>query len=241
MTNLPTKAKFAVLASLFCGAALFAIVNFAPVCHLHAVTLNDEPIEDFRQRYGLDSEASILHQPLDSLVEGLLNDKDVVKVDIEYRLPDALDIVTNRFTPVCFVLDKQSNRLFGLTDDGRVVPIPGGHADWEHPVIANVAVGRVLACCPDDRIGLLVKQLRELRADHADLYRLIAQIDLAERNFAVVTISGLPYRLKLTVENFQEQLKALVDFLEKFSPDLGSTVLIDMRFRDMIVNVEEGA
>lgn len=235
MIPLPRKIKFAAIGLMLCGIAVFVLVNFTKVCQLEAVTLDGKSVENFNKKLGLKPDADVLDQPLDSLSDVLLAKKGIVKVDIDFVVPHGIEIRTNQFTPCCFILDSENERLLGLSDEGRVVTIPDGQQNWEHPTLTNVKVGKLYAHCPDSRVDIILPQLRRLEGGHIDLYRLITEIDFANSNYLVVTISGLPFRLKVSVDRFADQLDELIEFIEKFSPDLTETKFVDLRFDDMII------
>jgi hypothetical protein len=238
LAKVPTRVKLVAVAILFLGALVFALDNFTAVAHLEAVTFDREPVEGYEQEYGLTSQKSILAQPLDSLGEALLNRPGIVKVDISYRPPDGIDIATNRFTPVCFALDASRGRVVGLTCRRRIIPVDPDQADWEHPLLSGVAIGGMYTTCSDVRVGLIIEQLDKLRDDHLDLYRLIAEIDLSHPNYLLVSVSGLPFKLRLTAERLAEQLAEFIRFVEKFTPRLDSAAVVDMRYEDMIIRVD---
>lgn len=235
MIPLPRKIKFAAVGLLLCGIGVFVLVNFTNVCLLEAVTLDGQPVEHFDKKYGLKPGVDVLDQPLDSLSDALLAQKGIVKVDIDYVVPNGIAIKTNQFTPCCFILDSEHERLLGLSDGGRVVKIPEDQQNWEHPTLTNVTVGHLYTHCQDPRVDILLPQLRRLEGGHIDLYRLITEIDLGSQDCASVTISGLPFKLKVSVEEFADQLNEFIEFIEKFTPDLTRTRFVDLRFDDMII------
>ena len=237
MITLSRKRKLILLSLFLVGLSVVVIVNFTNICNLQAVTFDGEPVTKFDEKLGLEPTSPILNQPLDSLGEALLQRKGIVKVDIDYNLPNRIDIKTNRFTPVCFVLDTQTGQLRGLSHEGRVVAIPDNQTDWEHPTLTNVDAGNLYEYCPDERVQILVPQLEKLRDRHTDLYRLITEIDFGSRDELVATISGLPYKLRMSAEGFLDQIDDFLYFIERFAPDLDSTKMIDLRFDDMIVKV----
>ena len=227
--------------------SILALVGFAVVAALEltswhgleAVTLDDEPISDWETRFGLSASKSVLKQPLPEVAARLLEDTATVRVDIDYSLPATLHIKTNRFTPICFVLDEGTGRLHGLNHQARVVPLPPSQRDWEHPVLTGIKAGGLFRRCPDVRISLIIPQLNELADDNISLYRLIDEIDFTSQAFVSVTISGLPYRLKANAHSFFEQVTGFVQFIEKYQPDIDATKMFDLRFAAMIVRVTE--
>lgn len=221
-------------AVVFTGA-LLGVVNFTEVCRLEAVTLNDETIDDWRRQFDMLNEKSVFRQPLDSLTQVLLAKEGIFKVDISYSWPHTLDIRTNTFAPVCFVLDKTSGMLYGLDRDGRLIPLENAALDWERPVLTGVNAGSLLGYCEDVRVKVIVDQLERLHRNRLDFYRLLDEIDFEATDYVQVSITGLPFGLKVRAEQFLEGLNRFVDFITRFNPDLEGVRRVDLRFDDMII------
>lgn len=239
MFPVPRKIKFAVVGMLLCGVGVFVLVNFTNICLLEAVTLDGKQVENFDRKYGLNPKTDVLDQPLDSLSDALLAKKGIVKVDIDYNVPHGIEIRTNQFTPSCFILDSENERLLGLSDEGRVVTIPEQQQNWEHPTLVNVKVGHLYDHCPDPRVDILMPQLRRLEGGHVDLYRLITEVDFANSDYLIVTVSGVPFKLRVSADRFADQMDEFIEFIEKFTPDLTRTKFVDLRFDDMIIRTGE--
>ena len=217
------------------GLALLFTVNYTDACRLNEVRLNQAPLENWQEELGLNASRSVVRQPMDRLAEFLIGDKNVFKVDVAYTLTGRLDIRTNNFRPVCFLVDAGSGKMFGLTDEARVVSLKNSEFGWEHPILTSVQAGSVYDHCSDARVAVVVEQLERLRWDNVDLYRLIDEIDFGVETFVQVALSGLPYRLKIRAENFHAEVTEFVQFVSRFAPDLEGVTSIDLRFDDMII------
>lgn len=217
------------------SAALLVGVNYTDACRLQQVTLNDTPLENWQSKLVLDANRSVLRQPADSLAQLMMKASDVFKVDISYELPDRIEIRTNNFEPVCFVVDAGSGRLLGLTKDARVVSLKNAEYNFEHPVLTSVSAGPLFGFCKDIRVSVIVEHLEMIREDNIVLYRLIDEIDFGFESFVQVTLTGLPYRLKVRAENFRDQMQGFVEFVSRFAPDLNGVGMVDMRFDNMII------
>ena len=235
MRPLPHRIRLALIAVVVFGLGLMSVLEFTDWHILQAVTLNGEPVKDPEADLGFDKTASVLEQPLRAVASRLLSDDQTAKVDISYGFPASLHIETNRFTPVGLVLDHHSGRLLGLNAQGRVLPLFPEHHSWEHPVITGTTAGGIFELCADPRVALLTPQLGSLADDNLELYRLIDEIDLRSATFATVTISGLPYRLKVSAASFLQQTLDFVRFLERYQSEVDSARMIDLRFANMIV------
>lgn len=216
-------------------ATLVVGVNYTDACRLQQVTINKQPLPDWQDRLVLNANKSVLRQPADDVARHFLKSSDVFKVDIRYSLPDRIDIRTNNFAPVCFVVDMSSGKMFGLTSEARVVSLKNSEYSLENPVLTSVAVGSLYGHCKDIRVGVIVEHLQRLKEDNAVLYGLIDEIDFGSGNFVYVALTGLPYRLKMRAENFHQQILGFVEFVSRFAPELDHVKTIDMRFDNMII------
>ncbi len=232
MITLSTKIRPVLLAVAAIGVGLFCLIEFTDWPQLEAVTLNGQAVDNWESRLGLDAQASVLKQPL-------AEDEQTARVDIGYGLPATLYIETNRFRPVALVLDRVSRRLVGLNRLGRVVPLSRDHDNWELPVVVGVEARHVFDLCSDARVPRLMAQLERLADENLDFFRLLDEIDLSEADRVTVTISGLPYRLRVGAPDFCEQIDRFISFIEQYQPDLDSTSAIDLRFANLIIRTSE--
>lgn len=232
---LSRKAILVLTAVVAVGVSSLVLVNYTDACRLKQVSYNSEWVEDWQTEFGLNGSRSVTNQPVDSLVSTLLGRRDVFKVDVDYSLNGSLDIRTNDFEPVCFLLDKSSGRIYGLNQQARLISLENLRFTWEHPVLTSLEAGRLHQSCRDVRVGVVIGQLQQLRDSKIDLYRLIDEIDLGCEDYLRVTISGLPYRLKVRAECLQHDLKRFIEFAGKFAPGLDSVQTVDLRFDDMII------
>lgn len=238
--NLSRRVIYVLAAATLVLALLVVAVQFTGLCELEAVTLDGQSIDDWRDRLGLQPERSVVRQPLDSLARTLLGEDDIRKVDIRIAIPGRLDILTNRFDPVCFVLSEKTGKLYGLDREARVIEVPETWLDWEHPVLVNAGVEQMFEPCRDVRVPMVLADLTRLVADHTDLYRVIAEIDFGNADHLDITIAGLPCRLWVTAGSVYDQLERFVRFIYNFSPDLDSTRIVDLRFENQIVCSTKG-
>ena len=238
MTARLSTRRVLLLILVFILTGLAVTVDFTGLCRLEAVTLDGSPLEGWEEEYGLSRGSMILRQPLDHLAAAILAEDEVVKVDIDYRLPRRIEIRTNRFAPVCLVLDNKSGTMKGLTAQGRVVLLEPETVDWENPVLVNVIADSLYGFCSDHRVRCVVPQLTEVRENYTDLYRLIDEIDFGSPDCLTLSFSGLPYRLRVDAGQLAWQLEGFVVFLEQYQPNLEATRILDLRFDDMIIQEE---
>jgi hypothetical protein len=233
--NIPVKIKICLTAFILLGVFGLVTLNYTGIFKLEVVTVNASVVETDNASITLNTGQPIVRQPLDSLANSLLMKNNVYKVDIDYKLPNAVDIKINNFQPACLVLDRVSKKLYGLNDCGRVIPLENAEYDWNNPILTSVTVGKMFDHCRDFRICRVVKLLVELKNKNMELYRLIDEIDFGNTGFLKVSIDGLPYRLKVRSHNLLDDLNRFVEFVSRFQPDLEGVRLMDLCFDDMII------
>jgi hypothetical protein len=229
------KIRLYLLSVTVLGLGLYALLDLTGWQRLQAVTLDGIELKDWSRRLELDTAGRTLEQPLEEIAARLLKDKKTAQVSIKYALPDRLQIETNRFDPICFVLDKQSGRLFGMDGLGRSVPLNSSPSDWERPVITGTWSKRLFELCEDPRAALISPQLVRLADENAELFRLVDEIDLSSPQYAVVTLAGLRYQLRVNADRFYDEMIGYIDFLQKYRPEMAETKLLDMRFANMVI------
>jgi len=229
------KTRLILSAMVVGGAALVGVLEFSQWQRLDAVTLDGRPVFNPQETLGLDPNTSVLKQPLNLAARYLLADDQTVRVDFDIILPASLNIRTNRFVPVCLVLDRLSGNLLGLNAQGRAVPLADDFDDWQQPLITGVTTNRVLQTCNDPRVAEVVAQLGQLADENKELYRLIDEIDLGDKDCAVVTCSGLPYRLRVSAKGLFEEVTGFFRFVETYQTNIDSAGMVDLRFTGMIV------
>ncbi len=230
------KALFVAIAAAV--VAIIAVINFTETMYLQAVTLDGEPIENWSEQFPLQSEKALLRQPLDSLTKLLLARDGIVKVNLNYDFPDRIDIHTNLFEPVCFVVDASSGRIKGVNELGRIVPLREDESSWDCPILTSVTANNLYGFCGDSRVEVLVAELLKLKNANNDLFRLISEIDLDSNEYIVASIDGFDYRLKLNADEFFSQMKRFVEFIGQFDTDLSTVRSLDLTNYNMIVSTE---
>lgn len=232
---LPRNVRWLLLGIGLAGLALMLVLRFTTWHTLEAVTLDGKPVENWDKKLKLQPGKSVLDQPLETAAQQLMKDTGTVRVEVAYSLPNELRFTRNRFSPACYVLDSRSGRLFGLNSEARFIPITDDNHGWEHPVITGIRVSGIYHRATDERVTQIVPQLALLAEDNIDLYRLIDEIDMSEQEFVMVTLSGLPYRIKANAAELHRQISGYIQAVEKYPIETESAKVIDLRFDDLIV------
>lgn len=202
---------------------------------LEAVTLDGADLSDWPKRFPLEQNKPLLEQHIDSVAAQLLANGQIGRVDIAYSLPHRLSIETNRFEPLALLLDQSSGEFRGIDQEGRVLPLEDAEVKWDVPVLTSVSSQGLFVECNDLRVSVVMPQLGKLADDAPGFFKLISEIDFGPDEFLYVTVSGMPYRLKIEAADAYEQLIAFIHFIECYSPETDKVEKFDLRFPGIIV------
>jgi len=233
--RLSQRMKLCLLAAGVVGLSLITVVRYTDACRLQSVSINGKVVSAWSDKFAMLDSASVVSQPLDDLAHSVLKSKKVYRVDVDCSWPNGLEIATDRFTPICFGLDKPSGRLFGFNEEMHALPLEHAVIDWERPVLTSINVERIYGGCTDPRVAIVGRQLEQLRDEEIDFYRLVDEIDFSKPSYLTVTVSGLPYRIKLRAQSLLEDLSRFVEFSSRFATDLDNVRYVDVRFDNMVV------
>ena len=236
--KLTGKTKILLVLTIVFGIIGIVTLNFTNLLALEVVKVNAEPLSDWNSKLGFEKSA-IISQPVDSVVETLLNKKNIYKVDLSYNLPNEIEIRTNNYEPVCFGLDRLSGSMYGVTAEGRIVSLTNCTYSWDNPILTSISVPKIYGFATDFRVKNIVQELMRLQKQNIDLYKLINEIDFGNSYFLKVSIDGLAYRLKLRSDNFINDMNKFISFVTKYNPDLTQVKLVDLRFDEMIICNED--
>lgn len=232
---LSKKIKLALIAFIIFGTSLLSVVNFSDYFVLEIVSVNASELSDWSEKYNLDMNRPITDQPLDSLASALIQKNNIYKIDINYVLPNSINIETNNYEPSCFVLDRKSKKIYGLDSDARVVLLKNSDYAWGNPVLTSLTISKPYGFCLDYRVKTVVDELAKLKNENRDLYCLIDEIDFGNSNFLKLSIDGLSYRLKIRHDYLLIDIEKFVRFVSRFDPNLEKFSLLDLRYDEMIV------
>lgn len=211
------------------------MISFTDASRLESVVLNNTDISDQIQTFGLDTGASLIDQPIDSLADHLLTKNNIYKVNVDLDFPKKISIKTNTFRPLCYLLDRYAGTLVGVNHDGRMVPLDNSEIDWENPVLTTVDAGKMYGYSTEVRVKIVTEHLTRLKNEHRDLYRLLDEIDFGNSGFLKVSLAGLDYRLKIRADHLFEDMVRYLDFISRFNPDIEDVKILDLCYNDMII------
>ena len=125
--------------------------------------------------------------------------------------------------------------MHGLAENGRVVPLERAAVDWQQPVFTGLDAGKSYQYCNDYRVTTAVKQLVKVRHNRPNLYHLVSEVSFSHNDALLVSLAGLPYRIKCSAADLANELNRFIDFVSRFAPDLRHARVIDMRLENLIV------
>ncbi len=235
MTTISKKVK-AVFALIFLGMLIFVvIVNITEFCTLEAVTVDGRVLEKWNKKSLLIKDKSILRQPLNEFKENSLADEKILKLDYKYNWPHTLTVELNTISPECLLLDRNSDELYGLDEQGRVFPFKPELVDWERPVLTGISVRKMYQCPSEIRLREVLPALSQLRNEKENFFRLIEQVDFSSKDFIEVAIAGHEHVVRVRADFFYEDMNRYVDFAAKYNQELEGIRIIDLRQDGQIV------
>lgn len=235
MKNFFTRNRILLIVATAVTVALAVVVNVTEVCRLKAVTLDGRPLPDWHGKHGLSSSRLVTDQPIDLVATELLGYNDVVKVDVDYRLPGTIRIRTNDYSPAAFLVDRTIGEVWGLDQSGRIVPLDKSQTNWELPFFTGLVAGRAYGGCEDLRVSVALRQLARLAETDAEAYAVIGEINFASTEYLLVRLEGLASPVKVSPDGLARQVAAVVNFVRLFHPDLSDARTLDPRFGNLVV------
>jgi len=206
--------------------------------NLEAVSLDGSDVVNWSARFPLSKNKPLLKQNLDSVATQLLSKKRIGKVDISYALPNRLSIETNRFEPIALMLEQTTGEFRGIDREGRVLPLESTTIRWDVPILTSVAARGLFVECDDVRVSVVMPQLAKLSEEASGFFALISEIDFGPADYLYVTVSGMPYRLRVESASIHEQITSFIHFIERYSPETDNVENFDLRYPGIIVSEE---
>ncbi len=231
------EVKLLVGSLVLLALAAVLVIQYTDVCRLQAVTLNGQPVSQWSQKFGLRPDLTVIRQPVDSLANSLLLQQGITRVDIQYRLPNMLNISTNRLDPICYLIDRVTGTFFGLDESGRVVPVDLAQSKWDMPIFTGLRVRRLHDYTDDYRANLVIPQLLQIRQNEPSLYQSIEEVDFSRPSYVGIGFSGRNFRLRVPADQLTERFNEFNDFVLRYQPPLDSTSCFDLTYDDEIIRI----
>ncbi len=229
---LSKKMKISFLGCIVTAVTLLVVVNFTDAFQLQSIYLNSEEIQNWHEDF---DSTNVINLSLEQTANTMLDKNGIYKVDLKVDLPNNIEIISNDFDAVCYMVDKNSGKIYGLDKDARLISLKNQFNDWELPIITGVAAGKLYHRINDTKIAILAGKINLLREKHNDLYRILEEIDVSNEKYLKVYPAGLPYYLKIRLEKFNYDLDRFVDFIGKYDLVLDEINQINFCCDDMVI------
>lgn len=185
---------------------------------------------------GLTMEKNLFELPVERTADLLLKKGKVIKVDIDYSLPDGIDITINDITPRAFVIGDGGQMLYALDDRCYLLPYDNSEGGFDCPLITGVKTTKAYKHASDRRLPMIIEQLARLKDDCTDFYLALSSIDLSNDDYVSLFIDGLPFPIDVNAGSIYDRVKDLEVFLLDFNPDLNDVTRLDMRSEGLIIS-----
>jgi len=173
----------------------------------------------------------------DEIMDDLLKHKRVLSVELNYDLPDGIDISVNPVEPLALLVSDNGREIFALDEYACLYPFENRNGAINYPIITGLRKGTPYRRLADDRAVLLAGQLQSLRSSEKDFYLAISNIELRNSNEIIVCMDGLEIDLLMYIGDLYLNINMLKSFLLDFNPDLGGIRRLDMRSPGMIIGL----
>ena len=212
-----------------------AACKYTNVFKLKRVTVIPEGYADSKS-IGLPMEQNLFALPIEKAAEQLLRKGKVIKVDIDYSLPDGIDIMINDIKPCAFVVDDNGQSLFALDDRCYLLPYNNQDGELNCPLITGLKKTKAYSHAADRRLPMIIEQLAQLKDDSPDFYLALSCVDLANDEYVSLYIDGLPFPIDANAGTIYDRMRDLEIFLLDFNPDLTDVTRLDMRSEGLIIS-----
>jgi len=169
--------------------------------------------------------------------EDLLANKKVLKVDIDYSLPDGIEVSFNDMKPVAAVLTSEGLR--GISAEEYLIPFDESASGIDCPILTGYDPGELYQKVDDGEVTMVIENLDNLRDKNRDCYLLLSNIDFSSDDFISVYIDGLQTEVIMYPGDLARNMKAIEAFLSDYEPDLSQVKRLDLRSEGMIIAVNK--
>jgi len=217
-------------------AAVIGVCKYTKLFRLREVKVNPVEHVGVEKKLQLTMDQNLFKVPVARAAETLLGESRVLKVDIDYALPDGITITINDIKPLAIVIGNNGKTLYSLDERGYLLPYDDGAEGFDYPLITGLKKTKQYARVTDRRLNLILDQLGLLKDDCLDFYLALSCIDLSKKDYVSVFLDGLPFRVDMYAGNLYTSIKDLEIFLLDFDPDLSEVARLDMRSDGLIIS-----
>ena len=178
---------------------------------------------------------NIFSFPEEAIADSLLDNRRILSADLNYKLPDKIEIRINDVKPLALIVSADGNSLYILDDRYYLKPFTNDPIDFNFPIITGVKNCKPYRLIDDYRLALLAEQIKLLRDEDYDFYMALSSIDISKTECITIVMDGLRQNLQMYAGDLCQNMKYLQAFLLEFNPDLSAAKTLDMRSRGQII------
>jgi len=232
--------RWMLLITLIMAGAL-AVINFTGMFRLKTIRL--VPAEARAESSLLRGAVgrNIFQAPVSEIMRDLLRQKDILRVEVNYDLPDGLEIVLNNIEPLAVILTPQGE-MAAVNPDGYMTPFiknPAGRDGFAFPVVTGIDEYRPYELVANHTLALVIEQLKQLAAYDREFYLQISDIDLSAPETIIIHLDGVLPDIVMYPGDLAQNMQKLKCFLVDYQPDLMHVYKLDLRAEGLIVAAGE--
>ncbi len=228
----PYRILFGITVFLISGIIL---IEYSGLFKLEEVTLEGDKVISKNETPEIETGTNLFSVPLDRIADTLISQNRVFRVDIDYQLPNGINMNVNDIRPRAVVIDKNGRTKFFLTESAHLLPMSEDLERFDFPLITGLSDCRAYEKSNDDRLDIILTQLDGLKKDCIDFYLALAAIDLSDKEIIRLYVEGLPFAVETYAGGLYRTVRTLEAFLLEYNPDLKDIKKLDMRLEGMII------
>jgi len=228
----PYKILFAVSMIMVVGIIL---IEYTGLLKLEEINLEGDDLFSQNDTPEMVAGMNLFAAPLDKMADRLLNRKKVFRIDVDYQLPNGINLNVNSVKPKAMIIDNNGRTKYYLTESCHLLPINEISEHLDFPLITGLSDCCVYERVRDDRLQIILTQLDALKKDCSDFYFALAAMDLSDKEIVRINIEGLPFDVETYAGTVYQAIRTLEAFLMEYNPDLREIKKLDMRLEGMII------
>jgi hypothetical protein len=235
---LSRRSRIALLAIVSLCAGFVVLVRYTSVARLEAVTLNGTPVSNPWSEFGFKPGVDIVRQPLERLSDSLIGVDTIFRVTAVRHWPHSVSVSVNEFETVAWLVDSLSGKFSGVDPLGLVLPAKRSSANQDLPVLTGIATRGMYRLASDPRVSIVLPKMMRTRSANPTVFPFLSEIDFSHSDYLTLSFTGLPYRVRVSADLFEEHFSSFVRFTNGFEANLATSILLDMRYPNMVVSTD---
>jgi hypothetical protein len=236
MINVKIKRPFVyMLAASVLMTAAIGVMRFSGLFNFREVEIDScykpKSMKVVEQSLGM----NLFSVPVSAIIDSFLSNREVRKVDVDYRLPDRIRIKLNDIRPVALVVGSGTPSIYALDRNRFILPFEETSRHIDVPVISGLDHISPYRQADDVRLSTIIEQLEDLKSECIDFYLAISNIDLSKADCISIYLDGLSFPIITYAGALYRTIKSLKIFLLEFNPDLMGVKKLDLRSDKLII------